>query len=242
MRRQARSVRGELHAAVDRALDNGSVTALVVLAFVAVIREGVETSLFLTGQAAAAAPRAAGAGWSCSGRSSAWRIAALIGVGFYKGSRRINLATFFRWTGVALVFIAAGLLSHAVHEFIEIGLINVGTQTLFDVSAILPHDEEDGSVIGQMLSCAVRVHLDAGGRDVRRLADLRRGRPGPVPPAGQAAAGSQRRVAPVDEPRARRIVRRGGSRPRSGSASLSPNRKIVPTNRLNRPATAPIAT
>ncbi len=149
MRRQAASVRGELHAAVDRALDNGSVTALVVLAFVAVIREGIETSLFLTGQAAAASSDG-GAGAVLLGAVIGLAIAGLIGVGFYKGSRRINLATFFRWTGVALVFIAAGLLSHAVHEFIEIGLINVGTQTLFDVSAILPH-EGDGSVIGQML-------------------------------------------------------------------------------------------
>jgi high-affinity iron transporter len=149
MRRQAASVRGELHAAVDRALDNGSVSALVVLAFIAVIREGIETSLFLTGQASAASSDG-GAGAVLLGAIIGLAIAALIGVGFYKGSRRINLATFFRWTGVALVFIAAGLLSHAVHEFIEIGLINVGTQTLFDVSAILPH-EGDGSVIGQML-------------------------------------------------------------------------------------------
>jgi high-affinity iron transporter len=150
MRRQAASVRGSLHSAVDRALDNGSVTALVVLAFVAVIREGIETSLFLTGQAAAASSDG-GAGAVLLGAVIGLGIAGLIGIGFYKGSRRINLATFFRWTGVALVFIAAGLLSHAVHEFIEIGLINVGTQTLFDVSAILPH-EGDGSVLGQMLN------------------------------------------------------------------------------------------
>jgi high-affinity iron transporter len=114
-----------------------------------VIREGIETSLFLTGQAAAASSDG-GAGAVLLGAVIGLAIAGLIGIGFYKGSRRINLATFFRWTGVALVFIAAGLLSHAVHEFIEIGLINVGTQTLFDVSAILPH-EGDGSVIGQML-------------------------------------------------------------------------------------------
>jgi high-affinity iron transporter len=51
MRRQARSVKGELQAAVDRAIDKGSVRALAVLAFIAVIREGLETSLFLVGQA-----------------------------------------------------------------------------------------------------------------------------------------------------------------------------------------------
>jgi high-affinity iron transporter len=151
MRRQARNVRGELHAAVDRALDDGSAIALALLAFVAVIREGVETSLFLVGQAASASAEG-GQMWVVIGAVIGLLIAAVIGVGFYHGSRRLNLATFFRWTGVALVFIAAGLLSHAVHELIEIGVITFGTQTLFDLSAILPHDEEGGSLIGQFLA------------------------------------------------------------------------------------------
>ncbi|MFL5643078.1 MAG: iron uptake transporter permease EfeU [Chloroflexota bacterium] len=151
MRRQARSVRGELHAAVDRALDDGSAIALAFLAFVAVIREGVETSLFLVGQAASASAEG-GAIWVLIGAVIGLLIAAVLGVGFYHGSRRLNLATFFRWTGVALVFIAAGLLSHAVHELIEIGVITVGTQTLFDLSAVLPHDEEGGSIVGQFLA------------------------------------------------------------------------------------------
>jgi len=151
MRRQARSVRGELHAAVDRALDDGSAIALAFLAFVAVIREGVETSLFLVGQVASASAEG-GEMWVVIGAVIGLLMAAVIGVGFYHGSRRLNLATFFRWTGVALVFIAAGLLSHAVHELIEIGVITVGTQTLFDLSSILPHDEAGGSLLGQFLA------------------------------------------------------------------------------------------
>jgi high-affinity iron transporter len=90
--------------------------------------------------------------WVVIGAVTGLLIAAVIGVGFYHGSRRLNLATFFRWTGVALVFIAAGLLSHAVHELIEIGVITVGTQTLFDLSSILPHDEAGGSLLGQFLA------------------------------------------------------------------------------------------
>ena len=148
MRRQARSVKGELQAAVDRALDHGSVNALAALAFVAVIREGLETSLFLVGQANSADE---GAIWVLVGALVGLLIAALLGVGFYHGSRRVNLATFFRWTGVALIFIAAGLLSSAVHELIEIGVITVGTQTLFDLSAVLPHEQDAGNVIGQFL-------------------------------------------------------------------------------------------
>lgn len=146
MRRQAASVKGDLQAAVDRALDDGSATALAVLAFIAVIREGIETSLFLVGQAASAAD---GATWILAGALVGLAIATLLGVGFYQGSRRLNLASFFRWTGIALVFIAAGLLSKAVHEFIEIGVITFGGQTLFDLSAVLPHD--GGNVVGQFL-------------------------------------------------------------------------------------------
>ncbi len=146
MRRQAASVKGDLQAAVDRALDDGSATALAVLAFIAVIREGIETSLFLVGQAASAAD---GAIWVLLGALAGLGVATLLGIGFYHGSRRLDLGSFFRWTGIALVFIAAGLVSKAVHEFIEIGLITLGTQTLFDLSAILPHDGTN--VVGQFL-------------------------------------------------------------------------------------------
>jgi high-affinity iron transporter len=151
MRRQARNVRGELQAAVDRALNDGSALALAFLAFVAVIREGVETSLFLVGQAASVSAEG-GQVWVVIGAVVGLGIAAILGVGFYHGSRRLNLASFFRWTGVALVFIAAGLVSHAVHELIEIGVITVGTQTLFDLSAVLPHDPAGGSLVGQFLA------------------------------------------------------------------------------------------
>jgi high-affinity iron transporter len=148
MRRQAVSVKGDLQAAVDRALDEGSARALGLLAFIAVIREGIETSLFLTGQAASAAD---GAGSVLVGAIVGLAIATVLGVGFYQGSRRLNLASFFRWTGIALVFIAAGLLAYATHEFIEIGVIPFGTQTLFDLSAILPHQPEAGNLLGQFL-------------------------------------------------------------------------------------------
>ena len=67
-------------------------------------------------------------------------VAVVLGIGFYRGSRRLNLAAFFRWTGVALVFIAGGLLGHALHEFVEIGVIGVGTAPAFDLSGVLPHE------------------------------------------------------------------------------------------------------
>lgn len=148
MRRQSMNLRGELQAAIDRVLTEGTAWGLAVLAFTAVIREGVETSLFLAGQATSADT---GAPSVLVGALLGIAAAVIIGWGFYTGSRRIDLRRFFRWTGIALVFIAAGLLSHAVHEFIEVGEFYgvevIGSQTAFDISSVLSHDEG----IGQFL-------------------------------------------------------------------------------------------
>jgi high-affinity iron transporter len=149
MRRQSAGIKGELQAQVDRALSAGSVWGLAALAFVAIIREGIETSLFLVGQVNSAE---SGAPSVVVGAVVGLAIAALLGYGFYHGTRRINLASFFRWTGVALVFIAAGLLAHAVHEFVEAGVVTIGTQTAFDISAVLPHEPDGGNLIGQFLA------------------------------------------------------------------------------------------
>jgi high-affinity iron transporter len=144
MRRQAGSVRGDLQHAVDRVLADGTAWGLAILAFTAVIREGLETALFLVGQATAAAGGEAGDAGALAvllGAMAGLAIAVALGYAFYRGSRFLDLPRFFRWTGVLLVFIAAGLVSHAVHEFVEIGWITIGTGTAFDISAILPDDQ-----------------------------------------------------------------------------------------------------
>ncbi len=142
MRRQAASVRDDLHEALGRALGDGSATGLAVLAFVSVIREGLETSLFLVGQATSAQ---ASAPWVLAGAAVGLAMAVLIGAGIYRGARRVNLGVFFRWTGIALVFIAAGLVAGAVHELVEIGWIGVGSGVLVDLSGVLPHKAIDGA-------------------------------------------------------------------------------------------------
>jgi len=144
MRRQSMAIRGELHARLDRALTEGSAWGLAVLAFTAVIREGLETSIFLVGQATSAQ---ASASSIVIGALIGLAAAVAIGWMFYTGSRRIDLRVFFRWTGIGLIFIAAGLLSHAVHELIEVGALTVGTTPVFDISNVLP----DEAGIGQFL-------------------------------------------------------------------------------------------
>ena len=153
MRRQASSVKGDLQRAVDRTLTDGTAWGLAVLAFTAVIREGLETALFLVGQATAAAGTSGedGAMAVLAGALIGLVVAAALGYGFYRGSQALNLPTFFRWTGVLLIFVAAGLLSRAVHEFIEIGWITLATSPAFDVGAVLPHDQGIGLFLGAIL-------------------------------------------------------------------------------------------
>ncbi len=156
MRRTAANIKGQLHAGVDRALIEGGIFGLSILAFTAVIREGIETALFLMGQATAAGSQASS---TLVGAVIGLAIAVAIGYGLYRGARVVNLRTFFSWTGIALVFIAAGLLSHGIHEFIEAGWITFGTGTAFDISGILPHEAEPETgalgVIGSILRALV---------------------------------------------------------------------------------------
>jgi high-affinity iron transporter len=156
MRRTAANIKGELQAGVDRALTEGGIWGLSILAFTAVIREGLETSLFLLGQVTAASEADAGAASTMVGAVIGIAIAVAIGYGFYRGARVINLQTFFRWTGIALIFIAAGLVGYAVHEFIEAGWITIGTARAFDISSVLPHSGEIAErgpilIVGQLL-------------------------------------------------------------------------------------------
>lgn len=156
MRRTAANIKGELQASVDRTLEDGGVLGLTILAFTAVIREGIETALFLMGQATAAGTEAIS---TLVGAVIGLAVAVAIGYGLYKGARVINLRAFFKWTGIALVFIAAGLLSHGIHEFIEAGWITVGTGTAFDISGILPHEADPANgtlgVVGSILRALV---------------------------------------------------------------------------------------
>jgi high-affinity iron transporter len=161
MRRTSANIRDQLHSALGRALSDGSANGLALLAFVAVIREGLETALFLVGQAASAQ---SGAIWVLVGAFAGLAIAAAIGAAMYRGAARINLRVFFRWTGIALIFIAAGLLASAIHELVEIGWLNVGTTVVFDLSQVLPHEAIEGApggiplFVGQLLRALFGYH------------------------------------------------------------------------------------
>jgi high-affinity iron transporter len=142
MRRQGRHLKGELERGVDLALSEGTVLALVGLAFVAAVREGLETVLFFL-----AIFSSAGAGAEILiGGLLGLAVSAGLGWAIFVGGRRIDLRRFFSWTGAILVFVSAGLVAFSVHEFGEAGLIpNPGVA--FDVGSILPETSPVGSVL-----------------------------------------------------------------------------------------------
>ena len=123
MRRHARGLKGDLEGAAASALASGSGRALVVMAFLAVLREGFETAVFLLATFHASGD----ATLSWAGAVIGIVVAAGIGYGIYRGGVRLNLARFFRVTGLVLVVVAAGLVMTAVHTANEAGWLNVGT-------------------------------------------------------------------------------------------------------------------
>src|SRR4051794_40387731 len=105
MRRHARTIRGDLESRAGAALAAGSATALILMAFLAVLREGFETSVFLLAAFQSSTSRTA----SGFGALFGIVLAVIIGWGIYRGGTRVNLARFFTVTGMVLVVVAAGL-------------------------------------------------------------------------------------------------------------------------------------
>jgi high-affinity iron transporter len=142
MRRTARSLSGELRGRMETALAMGT-GALVVTAFIAVGREGLETSLFIW-----SAIQATGQNTEpVLGAALGLLTAVVIGYLFYKGALRINLATFFRWTGAVLIVVAAGVLSYGVHDLQEAGILPGLNSLAFDVSGAVPPDSWYGTLL-----------------------------------------------------------------------------------------------
>jgi high-affinity iron transporter len=142
MRRQGRALKGELERGVDLAISDGGTIALVMLAFVSVFREGIETALFLI---PIVSFNGSGIDALLGGLAG---LAVAIGVGWaiFVGGRRVNLRRFFTTTGMVLIFVAAGLVAFAVAELGNAGLYANGGLA-FDLSGVLSEESPIGSVL-----------------------------------------------------------------------------------------------
>ncbi|MEF9602707.1 FTR1 family iron permease [Paracoccus sp. PXZ] len=149
MRRAARSIKAELHSGIDEALahqDSAGTWALIGMVFLAVAREGLESVFFLLAIFQ-------------QSRDSAAPIGALLGVivaigagwGIYAGALRLDLRRFFRWTGVFILLVAAGLLAGSVRALHEAGLWNGLQDRIYDLSRTLPESSPLGTVLSGLL-------------------------------------------------------------------------------------------
>lgn len=147
MRRHARGIKAQLQGEAASALATGSTMALVGMAFLAVLREGFETSVFLLAAFNDATDTTAAGAGAVLGLVAA----VAIGLGLYRGGVRINLTRFFRFTGLVLVFVAAGLLATAAHTAHEAGLINSFQGQALDLSWLVQPGTVSGSLLTGML-------------------------------------------------------------------------------------------
>jgi high-affinity iron transporter len=121
MRRHSADLKGDLQERASLALVQGSAIGLVVMAFLAVLREGLETAVFML----AAFQQSDRPGLTGTGALLGVAVAIVLGYLIYRGGVKINLSKFFRITGVVLVLVGAGLLAFAVHTAHEGGWWNI---------------------------------------------------------------------------------------------------------------------
>ncbi len=147
MRKQAVNIKAHLHAQIQSVLTSGSSLGLVAIAFVVVVREGIETVLFLF----AATRVAESPVLFTAGGFLGLVIAIGIGYSIYKGTSRLNLRAFFNVTSLVLIIFAAGLLAHGIHEFNEAGIIPPVVEHVWDINHVLP----EKSTLGRFLTAIV---------------------------------------------------------------------------------------
>jgi high-affinity iron transporter len=142
MQRQGRRIQAELELDVRRAVSAGSAWGLFSLAFVAVVREGIETVLFLTAAALSATPMQ-----TLIGGGLGLALAIVLGWLIFVAGKRLNVRRFFQVTSVLLILFAAGLTAHGIHEFQEAALLPTLVEHVWDINPIL----DEGSVVGAFL-------------------------------------------------------------------------------------------
>lgn len=149
MRKQARFLKSELEAGVNKAAASTGKRAMFWLAFVAVVREGVELALFITAAFFAGDQSQVTTNiiQTLAGTILGLGTAALLGWTLFATTVRLDLRRFFQVTGILLILFAAGLVAHGIHEFNEVGWIPVVVEHIWDVNSII----DETSLGGQLL-------------------------------------------------------------------------------------------
>lgn len=142
----AKNISGELRHRVDAAADR-SPNMLILVAMLAVGREGLETAMFLWAATRSATAAGEPSGVPLLGALLGLAVAVLLGYLMYRGALRINLTKFFAVTGAFLIIIAAGVLAYGVHDLQEAGVLPGLHSLAFDVSAYIVPTSMLGTVL-----------------------------------------------------------------------------------------------
>jgi len=142
MSRQAQAMKINLEDGVHQATEGSGKRTLFGLAFMAVLREGIELALFLT-----AAVFTSGVQQAATGALLGLGTAILLGWSLFTTSIHLDLRRFFQVTGLLLILFAAGLIAHSIYEFNEIGWIPVIIEHVWDINTIV----NENSPLGEML-------------------------------------------------------------------------------------------
>jgi high-affinity iron transporter len=142
MQGQGRRIKGQLEEEVRQAVAAEQSWALFSLAFLAVVREGIETVLFLSAAVFASSPVQ-----TLTGGLVGLAAAVVVGWLLFAASVRLDVRRFFRVTGVLLIVFAAGLVAHGVHEFQEAGLLPILIEHVWDINPILNEKSTLGSIL-----------------------------------------------------------------------------------------------
>ncbi|WP_416393888.1 MULTISPECIES: iron uptake transporter permease EfeU [unclassified Curtobacterium] len=147
MRSHARSLTTELEASATAALGRGTAWALAGMAFLAVLKEGFETAVFLLATFQASSDT----GLAALGAVIGIAGAVVVGYGIYTGGVRLNLSKFFTGTGIFLVFVAGGLVLTVLRRAHEAGWIVIGQQRTVDLGWLAPNGSVQGALVTGVL-------------------------------------------------------------------------------------------
>jgi high-affinity iron transporter len=154
MKRNSRGLKGQLEGMAADAMggSSGAARAMIVMAFLAVLREGVETVVFLL----AAFNQSTSGPDAAVGAVLGVLIAVGLGYGIYRGGVRLNLSKFFRATGLVLVLVAAGLVVNALRTAHEAGWLNIGQGRTVDLTWLVAPGSVQSSLLTGMLGLQSR--------------------------------------------------------------------------------------
>jgi high-affinity iron transporter len=147
MRRFSRKLAGDLRGKLEQAIGVGAF-AVIGMAFLAVVREGLETALLFFTAAQGATTTVVPLLGLVAGVATSIALGWLI----YAGAIRVNLMIFFRWTGVLLVLVAAGIGKYGVHDFQEAGVLGGRSSHAFDLSSVYDPSRWYGALFGGMFN------------------------------------------------------------------------------------------